>query len=317
MFLGIDIGGTYTKAGLLDRDGNILAFAETDTPKTGGVQAEIASISEILDFFEEPLENVKAIGVGIPGPVDYKGVVFSPPNLNHWGKVDLGRLLSEFFHFPAQNIIVGNDANFAGLAEYKFGNGAQQDPMIMITLGTGVGGAIIIDGEIFHGRNGFAGELGHIVLQPDGPRCGCGRRGCAESFLSHQGIVRIAWEILQKDKGSILWEMIGGEFELLTPKTIQEASNMGDPASCKILDKVSRFLGIFLADLINIFNPQRIVIGGGISKWGKPLIEPAEKVAKKQAMKHIAENVNIVRAKFYQKAGVIGAASAAMSVVDY
>ena len=312
-FLGVDIGGTFTKVGILNENGEIISFVEYDTPG-GGVDAEIALIGEIIGFLGISPDSIDAIGVGIPGPVDRNGIVHNPPNLKGWGEADFAKYLSEFLKFPKYKIIVGNDANFAALAEYRFGNGAKADPMVLITLGTGVGGAVIIGGEPMLGRDGFAAELGHIVIEPDGPRCGCGRRGCAESLISHKGIVRIAWDILRRDKGSIMWNMIGSNFDELTPLTIQKAADIGDPAANKVLKIISRYLAIFLADLIDIFNPERIVVGGGISRWGEPLLGPARKEAKKQALKYLSKDVKIVRAKFYQRAGVIGAATASMKI---
>ena len=313
-YLGIDIGGTFTKTGILDENGAIISFAKGDTPKSGGVEAEIALIGEMLEILDISPDDIESIGVGVPGPVDRSGIVHSPPNLKGWGEVDFAKFLSEFLEFPKYKIVVGNDANLAALAEYRFGNGARADTMVLITLGTGVGGAVIINGEPMMGKDGFAAELGHILIEPDGPRCGCGRRGCAEALISHKGIVRIAWDILKKDKGSVMWEMIGSNFDELTPLTVQQAADIGDPAANKVLKITTRHLAILLADLINIFNPERIVIGGGISRWGEALLGPARKEAKRQALKHLAKNVKIVRAKFYQRAGVIGAATAAMKI---
>jgi len=314
IFFGIDIGGTNTKAGIFDRNGDITAFVENPTPQSGGIEAIMALIGELFDFFELSPKDITAIGIGVPGPVDRNGVVYNPPNLHGWGEIDFKTLIANFLKYPTGKIAIGNDANYAGLAEYYFGNGARADPMVLLTLGTGIGGAVILNGEPMTGKDGFAAELGHIIIAPDGPRCGCGRKGCAEAFISHTGIVKTAWDILKKDKGSLLWGMIGGKFDELTPKVILEAANLGDPAAYKIINITARYLGMFLADLINIFNPERIVIGGGISQMGKQMFEPAKKIAQKQALKYLARSATIVRAKFYQKAGMIGAAVAAMKI---
>ena len=312
-FLGIDIGGTITKVGLISKDGEIISFAEGDTPKSCGPEAEIGLIAEILDFLKITKNSLLAVGIGVPGPVDRDGIVHSPPNLNGWGDVAIGKIFGEYFQFPHDKIVVGNDANFAAMAEYRFGNGSLANPMVMLTLGTGVGGGVIIDGQPMLGKNGFAAELGHIIIDNEGPRCGCGRRGCAEALISHTGIIRTALNILKKDKGSLMWGMMqNGQFDKLTPKVVQDAADLGDPAANKVLQITANYLGIFLADLINIFNPEKIVIGGGISRWGDALLEPAKEVAKKSALKHLAKNVKIVRAKFSEKAGVLGAAATAI-----
>ena len=307
-FLGIDIGGTNTKAVLIDENLEIISFGVGDTPASGGPQAEIAILSEMFDFLKIPVKDVDAVGIGIPGPVDNNGIVHNPPNLKHWGDVDIGKYFAEFFKYPRERIAVDNDVNFAAMSEYHIGNGKRANPMIMLTLGTGVGGSVLIDGLPLRGRDGFAGELGHIIIEPNGPRCGCGRKGCAEALISHHGIVKTAWKILRRDKGSIMWNMLEGDFRRMSPELIEKAANIGDPAANKILDITANYLGTLLADLINIFNPERIVIGGGISRWGDALLEPARKIAKRQALKNLAKSIKIVRAKFYQRAGAMGAA---------
>lgn len=310
-FVGIDIGGTNTKVGIMSKSGELLSFAEGDTPQSGGPEAEIGLLAQVFEFLNISPDKVCGIGVGVPGPVDRNGIVYSPPNLRDWGIVDFAKMLSEYFGIPIKNtIFVGNDANLAAVAEYRFGNGAEADPMVMLTLGTGVGGAVIIEGKPMLGKNGFAAELGHITIDPNGPRCGCGRKGCAEALISHSGIVRTAWNILRKDKGSLIWSMIEGRFDALTPKTIQQAADLGDPTANKVLKITAEYLAILIANLINIFNPARVVIGGGIARWGDVLLNPARKKAKKSALKHLAKETHIVRAKFHQKAGVIGAAAA-------
>ncbi len=309
--VGVDIGGTNTRAGIVGEDGSVLGFAVADTPAAGGPEAEAAVLAELMQFLKIDPRKIDALGIGLPGPVGADGVVHNPPNLKGWGEVDFGEVVSQALGIPRERIFVGNDANLAALAEHRFGNGAGANPMVLLTLGTGVGGAVIIDGKPLLGRDGFAAELGHIVIDPNGPRCGCGRIGCAEALISHRGIVRTAWEILRTDKGSLMWGMLEGGYDSLTPKLVQQAADLGDPAANRVLELTAKRLGTLIADIINIFNPERVVIGGGISRWGDALIEPAAKFAKKQALKHLARGTRIVRAKFYQHAGIIGAATAA------
>ncbi len=313
--LAIDVGGINIKAGIATEQGKVDEFAEIQTPKSDGPQGVFASILTILGIFNISPNKLNAISIGLPGPVGKDGIIYNPPNLQSWGVVDIPLDLAQFLNYPQENIYVANDASLAALAEYKFGNGRGANPMIMLTLGTGIGGGIIIDGKPFTGKNGFAPELGHIVLDPNGPRCGCGRLGCAETFVSHKGIVRTAWELLKRDKGSIMWSLMKESSNRIIPEVVKDAALLGDPAANKVIELTAQKLGILLADLINIFNPERIVIGGGITMLGKLLIEPAREYAIKKSLKRLSRDVTIVKAKFSQKAGVLGAASMALEKI--
>jgi glucokinase len=312
----IDIGGTNTKTGLIDSDGAIVSFLEIDTPKSGGVEAEVGAIKQAQESLKFDIAAVDAIGIGVPGPVDCDGVVYNPPNLKGWGEVHLRKYISECFGIGREKIFIGSDATMAALAEFRYGHGKGANPMVMVTLGTGLGGGVIIDGRPMGGKNGFAGEFGHTVIDPQGYRCGCGRIGCVETIVTHKGIVRTALELLKKDKGSLLWGMMEGSFDQLTPKSVQEAADLGDPTANKTLEITAAALGQLLANLINTFNPEKIVVGGGISLWGDKLLEPAKKIAHKNALKHLAKQTEIVRAKYVKKAGVIGAAANAFACLE-
>ncbi len=218
-YIGIDIGGTNTKLGIVSEKGKVLSFLQKDTPRHGGPEMVAALVGKMLEELFVDLSTISAIGVGVPGPVDRNGIVYSPPNMKNWGKVDFRKILSEFLKIDENKIYLGNDATLAGLAESRLGNGIGANPLILLTLGTGVGGAIIIDGKPLLGKDGFAGELGHIVIDPNGPRCSCGRKGCAEALISNRWIVHTAFEQLKKDKGSILWEMMGGQFVMHGPQS--------------------------------------------------------------------------------------------------
>ena len=303
----VDIGGTNIKAGLLDEVGNIYDCVEHPTPESGGPEAVASAILFIKDNIFGSDCAIDGVGVGVAGPVDSDGVVYSPPNFRGWGIIDLKSLLAELLDYLPSRIFVGNDASLAALAEFVRGNGKKANPMVMITIGTGIGGGILIDGKLLAGKDGFAGELGHMVIDPDGPRCGCGRRGCAEALIAHKGIVRTAWEVLRKDKGSIMWSLIEGRFDRLTPKVVQQAASLGDPAANKVLDIIARRMGTFLANVINLFNPEKIVIGGGIALWSD-MIKKARIYAVRQALKPLSDDVRIVRARYIKMAGVVGAA---------
>lgn len=305
-FAGIDIGATNLKIGIVTDEGEVLDFIEEKLLSSKGPEGVVAQIVSILENYLR--KDVEAIGIGVPGPVDRNGVVHHPPNLSGWGDVALAPLVGEVSGFPADKIFVGNDANLACLAEHRFGMGKGCRNMVMLTLGTGVGGGVIVDGKLLLGKDGYAGELGHIQIDPSGPRCGCGRRGCAEAFIGHKGIVQTAWDVLGKDKGSLIWGMIRESgFDGLSPKHIQSAAELGDPSAIKIINVTARRLGEFIASLVNIFNPEKVIVGGGISSFGELLLGPAREIANRQALKFLSRDVKVVRAKFYQKAGVIGA----------
>ena len=258
---------------------------------------------------QSQLKTSEFIGLGVAaaGILDTKkGIVTTSPNLPHWRNVQLCHILAEKLGVVTYII---NDANAAALGEYRFGAGRGFDNMIYLTVSTGIGGGIIVDGELYSGADGCAGELGHRTIEVDGPQCHCGNFGCLEALASGWAVVREAkTRINQGEKSSVI-ELVGGRLESITAETVAVAARRGDQLAANIVRDAANYLGVGLANLVNIFNPELIVIGGGLSKMGNMLLKPARKVLKERAFTLPARTVRLVRARLGSNAGIIGAAA--------
>jgi len=267
---GVDLGGTTVKIAYFDQAGNLLDKWEIPTViENNGAQilSDIAaSIAGYLEKNRIAKNMILGVGIGVPGPVDKKGVVNRCKNLG-WGVFNVEQALSELTGFPVK---AGNDATVAALGECWKGGGKSYDNMILVTLGTGVGGGIIINGQPLHGRNGAAGEIGHMVLNAqDSQHCNCGKYGCAEQYCSATGIVRTAKRFLNRDnRPSSLRQA-----EALTCKDIFDASAAGDAVAADILEQVYDQMAEFVADLCCVLDPEAVIIGGGVSKAGTVLLD--------------------------------------------
>jgi len=311
--LGVDIGGTNIKFGLVSRSGEIIASEIESTPRSTP-ELSIAIICDLLtDFLENQdysFDNLNAIGIGFPGSIEHPGgIVRSAPNLPGWGGVELGKLFRENL---GREVRIDNDANLAALAEYKWGNGQGEDPLILFTLGTGVGGGIIVGGKILRGVWGGAAEIGHHTIETNGRICGCNNRGCLEVYVGTKGVATRAWELLERDKGSLLWEMMGGEFDSLDAEMVGMAAKDGDRTALIVADEVVKYLGVGVANIINIFNPACVLFAGGMTEWGdKMLLDPVKKETRKRALKTHYKACRIDFAKGGLWSGVLGAAALA------
>lgn len=297
---GVDLGGTTVKIAAFDRWGKLLSKWEIPTVTENGGSRILPDIAEsVLDYCRKTgisAEDVMGLGIGVPGAVDKSGVVATCDNLG-WGRTDVVQELSRLTGFSVK---AGNDANMAALGEAWKGSGC--DNMVLITLGTGVGGGVIIDGKPLVGRTGAAGEIGHMVLERnEKSACGCGKRGCAEQYCSATGIVRLAKEYL-KDTGedSILRQMP------LTCKAVFDAAARGDAAALAILDRAYAYLGELIANVCNVLNPELVVIGGGVSKAGEPLLAGIRRYFDRFVY-HASRDVAFRLAALGNDAGVYGA----------
>ena len=266
---GVDLGGTTVKIAYFDETGKMISNWEIPTV-TANHGSQIlpdiaASIREYRERNQIKDAELLGLGIGVPGPVDGKGVVNRCVNLG-WGVFNISEELSRLTGLPVK---AGNDANVAALGEFWKGGGKDYDSMVLVTLGTGVGGGIVIEGQLLHGAHGAGAEIGHMVLNRDETAvCGCGKRGCVEQYCSATGIVRLARARLAKtDAPSLLREK-----EPLTCKDIFDAGKAGDPVALEILDTYYAYLGEFLADLCCVVDPEVVVIGGGVSKAGDVLL---------------------------------------------
>ena len=251
------------------------------------------------------VSRLSGVGVGAPGPVDAeRGVIHSMVNVPGWRDVPLGPLLTRRLH---DWCFVDNDANCYALAEWRFGAGRGADHLVCLTLGTGVGGGLILDGALYRGASGAAGELGHMAVDPRGPRCGCGRRGCLESLVGTAAVIRLGRVALTRGAqplGRLVREAKGR----LMPRLVGRSARAGDSLSRQVWAEVGARLGVGVANLVNVFNPERVVIGGGISNNWRLFAPSLLATVREEAMAVPARAVRIVRAKFTDTAGVVGAA---------
>ncbi|MBR5145942.1 MAG: ROK family protein [Clostridia bacterium] len=307
--IGIDIGGTYIKGGIIKYDGTLVAKDKLATPVDNGINEVVHTISRLIDSLikQTGIKRKEVIGVGIgsAGAVDrVRGEVCFAANLGIQ-KVPLAHLIEEETGFRVK---IANDANCACVGEWKFGNGKAYSDLILVTLGTGVGGGIILSNRLFEGNCGAGGEIGHMLLNKGGRQCSCGRKGCLEAYASATALVQITLEEMKKDKFTKLWNVLD-EAKMITPQIIFEMAKT-DKLAKKIVDDYIENLGEGLVDLCNIFRPQAIIIGGGMSAQGENLIAPLrDYVANHIFAKDTTPPVDVVQAKLGNDAGVIGAAS--------
>ena len=301
---GVDIGGTTVKMGLFQNNGSLLEKWEIPTRKENNGEAILSDVAKsILDKIEEKKisEEVEGIGVGVPSAIDKNGVIVGVAANLGWGEIDVPGELGHYLKYP---IKAANDANVAALGEMWQGGARGHANVIMITLGTGVGGGVIVDGKVVAGNNGAAGEIGHITVNPgEKESCSCGRKGCLEQYASATGIVRYASRYLEEnpDAETTLCP------ETLTSKIIFDAAKEGDEVACHIVAETGNRLGSAMATLACVMNPEVFVIGGGVSKAGKILIDSISRGFRKSAF-HAVQDTEIVTAELGNDAGICGAA---------
>ena len=314
--LSVDLGGTKTIVAVVLPTGKIISRRYYLTLADEGTRAVLNRLSSAINqsIAQARLKNTELIGIGIAaaGILDTrKGIVATSPNLPGWHNVQLRDVIAARSGLATYLI---NDASAAALGEHRFGAGRGFDNLLYLTVSTGIGGGIIINGELYSGADGCAGELGHITIEADGPQCHCGNFGCLEAMASGWAIsTEAVTRINQGEKSSII-ELVDSRLENITAETVAAAARGGDRLACDIVTKAANYLGIGLANLVNIFNPELIVIGGGLSKMGNMLLRPARKVIEERAFRLPAQSVRIVRAQLGSNAGIIGAAA---YVYDY
>ena len=307
--IGIDIGGSYIKSGIVKYDGEIVASMKIPTPLSVGVGSMENVFKTIAARLTEQAgitkENIIGVGVGSAGAVDSStGEGCFAANLT-MERFPLASVAEEALGLPVK---VANDANCACLGEWKFGSGKNFSDMILVTLGTGVGGGIIVDNKLLTGNRGAGGEIGHMLLCKGGRQCSCGRKGCFEAYVSGGALVSQTIEAMQKDRKTKLWKIMD-ESKMITPKLIFDMSRE-DKLAKKIVGDYIVNLAEGLVDLGNIFRPQAIIIGGGLSAQGDYLIAPVREYVNGHLFaKDTTPQVEILQAKLGNNAGVIGAAS--------
>lgn len=295
---GVDLGGTTVKIACFDKNGNLQDKWEIPTvTENNGTQILPDIAASVLDYCEKQgISRVLGVGIGVPGAVDNTGVVAACDNLG-WGRTDVVKQLQSLTGFSVK---AGNDANMAALGEAWKGSGS--DNMVFITLGTGVGGGVIIDGKPLVGRTGAAGEIGHVVLnRNETQRCSCGKYGCVEQYCSATGIVRMAQAYLKETEAASLLRN-----DPITCKAVFDAAARDDAAALAILEQVYAYLGQLIANICIVLNPELVVIGGGVSKAGAPLLAGIRKYFDKYIY-HASRDVEFRLAALGNDAGAYGA----------
>jgi len=308
--VAVDIGGTKIIAAVFNGDGAMLSRIYCLTLASKGPASVINRLIEAIDLAIEKAglerRQIGGIGMAVAAIIDInRGLVAEAPNLPRWRNVPLPSLIAGEFNLP---VFLLNDASAAALGEHRYGAGRGLDNLIYITVSTGIGGGIVIGGELYNGTDGCAAEIGHMVIQIGGPVCSCGRRGCFEALASGTAIGRMARERLALGKASIMCALAGNVIEGVTSKTVAKAARKGDLLALDVIHTAADYLGIGLANLVNIINPQMIIVGGGVSSMGAMLLGPARKSMKAHAFKLPANTVRIVRPALGMNAGLAGAA---------
>ena len=304
--IGIDVGGTNVKIALVDDKGSILYSNSVPTRAEMGYEYTVNNIKQaIRDLMSETkVTNIEGIGFDFPGQIDYKnGIVRLAPNIPGWVNIPIAKIIEDEFKIPTR---IDNDVHCAALGELNFGAGKGCENFICMTVGTGIGSGIVINGKLVRGASNAAGELGHIKLQMhEGPLCGCGDYGCLEAFASGPSIVAMAEEYILGGKSTKFRELAsGGE---ITPFIVAEAAKQGDPVARRIFARIGEYIGFGLSSVVNLLNPEKIIIGGGVADAGDILLDPIKETIKKRAMVVAGSAVEIVPAKLGNTAGVIGA----------
>jgi len=310
--IGVDLGGTNIVSAIVNYQGKVVNRLKVPTLTERGKEATIKRIIETIheNIIQSTIaiDDIRGIGIGAPGPLDVKrGIINFAPNLPGWRDVPLRKILEDEFNMK---VVLENDANAAAWGEMCFGAGQGVDNLVCFTLGTGIGGGIIIDGKIYHGNNYGAAELGHMTVNKDGPRCNCGNYGCLEAYSSATGIKnRIINRIREGIKSKFLNFDDSRLFESLRLKLIFKTARKGDKLTKSVVEEAISYLGIAIANIANILNPEMVVLVGGITNEGDKLLIPLKREVRKRAFYSNYKSLKIVIGKLGGNAGVLGAAA--------
>ncbi len=312
--LGIDLGGTKILTAVVNTKGEILGLNHSATPASEGpeavTQSVLKSAGDALKQSGITISALGAIGVGAPGLSNPEtGILFTSPHLPKLKNVPLRDIIEKGL---GKKTFLINDANAAALGELYFGAGQGARNFVYVTISTGIGGGIIIDGKIYTGALGTAGEIGHMTIDDTGPLCNCGNRGCWEQLASGTALARETRERIKNGAETSILDYAGGSIEKVTAEVIHRAAQAGDTLARELISQTGYYLGVGLANLINIFNPEVIVIGGGLSNIGEMLLDPAFKEAGERAFKEPYRAVRLTRAELGGNSGVLGAAAFAL-----
>ncbi|KPJ61616.1 MAG: hypothetical protein AMJ46_00510 [Latescibacteria bacterium DG_63] len=314
--IGVDIGGTSTKTAVVGEGPSVLKRRQLPMDSTETPAAVVEKLSVMLRELQTECGDTRLpVGIGCAGLVDSQsGVVRTSPNLPAWRNVPLVKMLSRELGIAA---VLDNDANVFSIAEGLYGAARDSRHAVFMTLGTGVGGGLKLDGEIYTGSCGFAGEIGHITVDPDGPVCSCGSRGCLESFVGSARIVQRARMLIEEEGKQQEWLAFGiASLDELSAKDVGRAARDKNDIAVRVFEEIGEYIGIAVASVVNLLNPDIIVIGGGVSNVGAPLFQAVRAAVTRRAMGPSSECVKIEPAKLGEDAGVIGAAMKAAGIQE-
>lgn len=309
--LAVDLGGTKIYSALVGPGDRIINRDVRPTEAARGKDRVVANILASLEAVLPPGARqegrIAGIGVGAPGPLDPRtGRIFFAPNLQ-WHDVNLKEILQSTLGLP---VFLENDANLAALGEHLYGAGQGYEDLVFITVSTGVGGGLILRGDIYSGAFGGAGEIGHLVVEPGGPLCSCGNRGCLEAVASGRALRKRALELIAAGKGRRIFELAGGDPEAVDAPVVAQAAHAGDPEACELLAGAGRYLGLAIGNIANLLNPPLFVIGGGVARGaGELLLGPARAGARQHVFPALRDFLKIVPGALRGRAGVLGAAA--------
>ena len=308
--LAIDLGGTKVLTAIISNQGQVMAKERCLTLADEGPEAVInrilSAIDHLLSQRKINLSQLDSISIAAAGAMDFeKGLITLSPHLPRWHDVPLRDIVKEKYKV---NTFLINEASAAALGEHYFGAGRGINNLILLTVGTGIGGGIIINGKLYSGASGSAGEIGHMTIDDNGPRCSCGNTGCLETLVSGTAVTKEAIKRIRQGERSSIAEIVGGKVENITAEKVSLAAQDGDSLALEVILKAATYLGVGLVNLVNIFNPEMIIIGGGMAKMGDLLLNPARQVVRERAFQLPAQAVRIVSAQLGDDAGVLGAA---------
>ena len=306
----VDLGGTKIAVGIISPEYRVIARGHHPTLANEGAEAVInrviSAVKQVSESQGISLTGLAGISIAAAGAIDSrKGLITISPNLPGWQNIPLGKIVSERL---GVNTWLINDANSAALAEYQLGAGQGISNLIYISVGTGIGGAIIINGNLYTGACGSAGEIGHMTIENNGPKCGCGNIGCLEMLASGAAMAREALRRIANGEKSSLTNIAARNPAHITGKEIEAAARAGDVLAGDVIHDAAIYLGVGMVNMINIFNPEMIIVGGGVARMGELLLVPARQVVKERAIPLSAGAVRIVPSKLGNDAGLLGAA---------
>jgi glucokinase len=314
LVIGVDIGGTKVAAGLVDRSGEILYHTRNPMVSTDGAASALAPVITAIETASAHLTNaagahgrIRGIGICAPGPLDPDtGVVLNPPNLPCWRNFPLAAEVARIYRLPVK---VDNDANAAGLAETLWGSGRGYRNVFYVTIGTGIGTAILLDGRIYHGRTGAAAEGGHLSIHYEGPRCACGKRGCIEVLAAGPAIARRARAKLESGRASSLLDLAGGKLDRLTSQMVGQAAAAGDPVASEVLQETVELLSFWFGNIVDLLEPDVMIVGGGVASMLEPFFRQIRDRLPGCCVNQRCKEIPLVSARYGEDAGVAGGAA--------